>query len=93
MALPALKPHFVKKYGDATRPGLPIQEFVKILFKQLLSDHPDLGIMKEASHVIALLHELFRQIGEYLLGVPCPILLPLLTQPFSMNIQTSMVMA
>ena len=64
MALPQLKPYFTKRYEDATRPGLPIQGFVKILFKQLLSDHPELHVLKEASHVVALLHELFRQIGK-----------------------------
>jgi hypothetical protein len=65
LALPALKPHFLRR-SKGGRPGLKINDFVRVLFKQLVSEHDELTVLKEATHLIALLHELFRQIGLFL---------------------------
>ncbi|KAH8043645.1 hypothetical protein JL721_13082 [Aureococcus anophagefferens] len=60
-ALPLLKPQFMK-----ARDGLAVRAFVDILFKQLLGVEPRLRDAlcdaREASSVVSLLHELFRQI-------------------------------
>ena len=56
-ALPLLKPQFMK-----ARDGLDVRAFVDILFKQLLGVEPRLRDAREASSVVSLLHELFRQI-------------------------------
>jgi len=57
MALPHLK-----KYFTVDKEGLGKQQFVKVLFKQLLKGLPKLGTLREASHTVAILEELFEQI-------------------------------
>jgi hypothetical protein len=63
-AMPVLKPYFLSTEDGKPRNGLVLDEFVRILFHQLLSEHQELATAKEATHVVALLHELFRQIGQ-----------------------------
>jgi hypothetical protein len=54
-------PH-LKKYFTMDPEGLPIDAFVKVLFKQLLKTYPRLAEPKEAAHTVAILEEFFEQI-------------------------------
>ena len=54
-------PH-LKKYFNMDPEGLSIDDFVKVLFKQLLKTMPGLANEKEAAHAVAILEELFEQI-------------------------------
>jgi DNA-binding LytR/AlgR family response regulator len=57
-SLPKLKKKFLK-----TSSGLPIIPFTEVLFKQLHESYPKIVDEDEASHLIALIEELFNQIG------------------------------
>ena len=58
-ALPKLKKRFLK-----TEDGLPIGQFTDILFKQLFETHPRIIDDSECAYVVAMLQEMFYQIGK-----------------------------
>jgi len=67
MSMPLLKPIFLRPDpAHRNRRGLPLTDFVRVLFVQLYREHEQLKVPKEATHLVALLHELFFQIGKNL---------------------------
>lgn len=58
-ALPKLKKKFQKNAE-----GLQITEFIEVVFKQLYESHPKIRDEVEASYTVAMLQEMFYQIGR-----------------------------
>lgn len=58
-SLPKLKKKFQKNAE-----GLLINEFVDVLFKQLYESHPKIREESEAAYTVAMLQEMFYQIGQ-----------------------------
>lgn len=60
LALPKLKKNFFDENGG----GLLILDFIEVIFKQLYDTHPKIIEESESGYLIAMLEEMFHQIGK-----------------------------
>jgi hypothetical protein len=67
-SLPELKIKFQK-----SKRGIPIEDFVPIIFRQLYSTIPKVADESEAPYAVAMIQEMFQQIGILLLTYVCVI--------------------
>ena len=58
-ALPKLKKSFMRSES-----GLNLEQFTSVLFNQLYETHPRVVDASERGYVVALIHEMFSQMGE-----------------------------
>jgi hypothetical protein len=62
---------FFRDHFEATEAGLAMDPFTEILFCSLAEAYPKLLERDEACYMVALLHELFRQIGSFVRQYSC----------------------